>query len=301
MWLLNFISNPDPSASSRVPCMCLVLCIVQVSTKGRTTMAKANNAPVKYVIGVVRFPAVADLDKFAGAIQTALGDEYPFGKPQMVTEVGVMIDDGGVKVQQTDTPVWQFLNKTRDCGIIVNRGLVGVHTTAYVDHQHFITEMMKVIETVRKIEGGPVRYVEALAMRYVDVIEPLEGGDLLDYIDAGVLPSRIDVDGLDVNEGMHVLIMKSAMGNVRLQVLRNPNTVLPSDLHSPLLIENGWSLERPTGEFVTIDTDHAAFYAPPREFAKVDFEGDMLSLRKPISDIFTKIATPYAMEVWGLK
>ncbi|MCM2441058.1 TIGR04255 family protein [Agrobacterium vitis] len=264
-------------------------------------MAKANNAPVKYVIGVVRFPAVADLDKFAGAIQTALGDEYPFGKPQMVTEVGVMIDDGGVKVQQTDTPVWQFLNKTRDCGIIVNRGLVGVHTTAYVDHQHFITEMMKVIETVRKIEGGPVRYVEALAMRYVDVIEPLEGGDLLDYIDAGVLPSRIDVDGLDVNEGMHVLIMKSAMGNVRLQVLRNPNTVLPSDLHSPLLIENGWSLERPTGEFVTIDTDHAAFYAPPREFAKVDFEGDMLSLRKPISDIFTKIATPYAMEVWGLK
>lgn len=264
-------------------------------------MTQAKNAPVKYVIGVVRFPAVADLDKFAGAIQTALGDEYPFSKPQTVTEVGVMIDDKGVQVQQTDTPVWQFLNKDSNCGIIVNRGLVGVHTTSYVNHQHFIKEMMKVIDTVRRIEGNPVRYVEAVAMRYVDVVAPLESEDLLDYIDGGVLPSGIDVEGLEVKEGVHVLVMKSAMGNVRLQVLRNPNTVLPSDLHSPLLIENGWSLERPSAEFVTIDTDHAAIYVPPREFEKVDFEGEMFSLRKPISDIFTKIATPHAMKVWGLK
>lgn len=264
-------------------------------------MTQAKNAPVKYVIGVVRFPAVADLDRFAGAIQRLLGNEYPLGNQQTVSEVGIQIEEGGVKVQQTDTPVWQLLNKDKTWGVIVNRGLVGIHTIAYVDHKHFIEKVMKLIDAVRSMEDKQVRFIEAVAMRYVDVVAPLEGEDLLDYIDAGVLPSSVGIDGLEVTEGLHVLAMKSEVGKMRLQVLRNPNTVLPPDLHSPLLIDSGWSLERPPREFVTIDTDHATVFATAVEIEKVNFEDDMFRLRQPISDIFMKISTEYALRVWGLK
>ncbi|WP_244764101.1 TIGR04255 family protein [Shinella curvata] len=263
-------------------------------------MEKVKNAPVKYVIGVVRFPPVADLDKFAGAIQSELGEEYPFGSSPRFTELSIKVDEKGVEVTPQEVALWQFLNAGRTCGIIVNQGLVGLHTMAYENHEDFLGKLLRVVEVARGLEGNPLRFVEALALRYVDLIVPSEGETLSDYMQAK-LPTDIGIDGLKMNDGVNVLGMKSSVGNIRLQVFLNPKTVLPTDLISPLFADSGWGWELPEREFVTIDTDHATVYAPPIEVEKIDIREHMFSLRKPISDIFKKIATQHAMKVWGLE
>ncbi|MBP2511305.1 uncharacterized protein (TIGR04255 family) [Agrobacterium tumefaciens] len=263
-------------------------------------MEKVKNAPVKYVIGVVRFPPVADLGKFAGAIQAALGDEYPFGSNPKFTEFSIRIDEKGVDVKPQEVSLWQFLNADHTCGIIVNQGLVGLHTVAYDNHEDFLGRLLRVVEVAKNLEGNPLRFVEAIALRYVDLIVPNEGEVLSDYMQAK-LPSDIGIDGLTMNDGVNVLGMKSSVGNLRLQVFLNPKTVIPTDLLSPLMTESGWTWELPERDFVTIDTDHATVYAPPIEMEKVDIREHMFSLRKPISDIFKKIATQHAMAVWGLE
>ncbi len=263
-------------------------------------MESEKNAPVQYVIGVVRFPPVADLDRFAGAIQTALSEEYPFGSNLRLTEFSVQLSATNVEVVPQEVSLWQFLNAKKTCGVIVNQGLVGLHTKSYENHEDFLGRLMRVVEVARSIEGNHLRFIEALALRYVDLIVPNDGEALADYLEHK-LPSDVDIDGLRVIEGVNVLGMKSDMGSVRLQVFLNPKTVIPMDLLSPLLTESGWTWELPTRDFVTVDTDHSAVFNPPREIETIDVRDNMFSLRKPISDIFKKITTPYAMKTWGLE
>ncbi|MFS8111664.1 TIGR04255 family protein [Rhizobium jaguaris] len=262
-------------------------------------MTAAKNAPVQYVLGVVRFPPVADLDKFAGALKTALDPEYPFGSNSRLTELNIQIGEKGIDVQPQEVSLWQFLNADRNCGLLVNKGLVGLHTIAYENHADFLGRLMHVIDAARSVEGNHLRYIEAAALRYVDLIVPGDGETLSEYMKAK-LPVGLEIDGLTVNEGVNILGMKSDVGNLRLQVYLNPKTVIPTDLLSPMLTESDWTWELPKGDFVTIDIDHATIYSPPVEIEKIDLRDNLFRLRKPISDIFKKIATQHAMKVWGL-
>lgn len=263
-------------------------------------MKSGRKAPIEYVIGVVRFPPVANLEKFAGAIQEALRDEYPLSKNPKISEYGIKISEKGVEVSNQEVSLWQFMNSDGDSGVIVNQGLVGLHTIAYKDHEDFLAKLLKVVDVARNVEGNHLRFIEAMALRYVDLIVPEDGKTLPEYMHHK-LPSDIGIDGLSMNEGVNVLGMKSPVGELRLQVFLNPKTVIPTDLVSPLLTENGWVWDLPDGDFVTIDTDHATIYKPPREIETIDVRDHMFSLRKPIGDIFKRIATPFAMEAWGLK
>lgn len=263
-------------------------------------MTKATNAPVKYVIGVVRFPPVADFDRFAGAIQSALSDTYPFSSNPTVTEFSIVIDEKKVDVRPQEIMLWQFLNKERNCGVIVNQGLVGLHTVAYEGHEDFLGRLLSIVDVARDLDGNPLRFIEAVALRYVDLVVPDEGEQLSDYLHAK-LPVGIGIDGLDVVDGVNTLGMKSDVGQLRLQVFLNPKSVLPTDLISPLFVDSGWTWELPEREFVTIDVDHATLFSPPMEFENLDLRDNMFRLRKPMSDIFKRIATDHAMEAWGLK
>ncbi|MCZ3380392.1 TIGR04255 family protein [Rhizobium sp. AG207R] len=262
-------------------------------------MVAAKNAPVQYVLGVVRFPPVADLDKFAGALKTALDPKYPFGSNSRVTELSIQIGEKGIDVQPQEVSLWQFLDADRKSGLLVNQGLVGLHTTAYDNHENFLGQLMHIVDAARSVEGNHLRYVEAVALRYVDLIVPGADETLLDYMKAK-LPVGLEIDGLAVNEGVNILGMKSDVGNLRLQVFLNPKTVIPTDLLSPMFADSGWTWELPKGDFVTVDIDHATIYSPPAEIEKIDIRHNLFSLRKPISDIFKKIATDHAMKVWGL-
>lgn len=265
-------------------------------------MAHLPNAPVKYVLGVIRFPLVPDVDSFAGVVQSALGKEFRHRRNEKLAQLNLRIEEQGVEVVQEDVSLWQFLSDDGHWGVLVNRGMVGIHTNAYVDHENFLERFLSVIGKVVAAAGDSIQQVEALALRYLDLVVPDEGEELGAYFQAGMLPASAEFGGLEVMGGIQIVNFRSGLGPLKLAVVRKPETVFPVDLHSPLVIGNGWSLRTPENvDFATIDTDHAIIFNPPAELENVDFRTNLFSLRKPIGDIFLRITTDHAQAVWNTK
>ncbi|MBB2789253.1 UNVERIFIED_ORG: uncharacterized protein (TIGR04255 family) [Rhizobium esperanzae] len=262
-------------------------------------MAQMKNAPIKYVIGVVRFPIVTDFENFAIQIERGVRDRYPAGKDADIAEIKLQIDEKGVQVQTDETKVWQYRSEDFKWAVIVNKNLVGIHTIGYVDHSDFIERLLHVAEVAATTEGGQVQLVESVALRYLDLIEPREGESLAQYIDEKVLPEAIDVPGVRIKEGVTHLQMETDQGSfLRVTIGRKPPTVYPADLGSQLVIDNGWHLERPLGDFAIIDADHAKVFSPPVRIDKGVLRDNIFALRNPIRDVFDRITTEYALKVW---
>lgn len=261
-------------------------------------MAKMNNAPIEYVIGVVRFPVVVDAEKFAGNLQSLINDEYPFSSDLTVPQIAVQIDQDGVKVQQEDVLLWQFQSADRDWAVFVNKGLIGLHTRAYDTHEDFIARLLHVVRAAATIEGRHLRFVETVALRYLDLVVPLDGETVAHYINSAVVSTALELPGFEYRNSIQSFVLEQEGSRMRVQVARNPQAVIPPDLASPLIQQNEWHIARPGGEFATIDVDHARTYPRGTELEGIDIEADLFSLRQPVRDIFDRIATPHALEVW---
>ncbi|RUM16843.1 TIGR04255 family protein [Rhizobium phaseoli] len=247
----------------------------------------------------MRFPLIPDVDSFAGIVQSALGKEFRHRRNEKLAQLNLRIEEKGVELVQEEVSLWQFLSEDGHWGVLVNRGMIGLHTNAYVDHKNFLDRFISVIERVVAAAGESIQQVEALALRYLDLVKPGADDTLEDYFQPGVLPASVDFGGLSMLGGIQIVNLKSELGPLKLQVIRKPDTVFPVDLHSPLVIGNDWSLKTPEDvDFATIDTDHAMIFSPPAELETFDYRTKLFSLREPIGGIFTRITTEHAHEVW---
>ncbi|MCE6077452.1 TIGR04255 family protein [Agrobacterium vitis] len=262
-------------------------------------MARMKNAPVKYVIGVVRFPEITDFDAFVREMARGLIDRYPSGKEAEIPQIAVHVDERGVQVQSETVRIWQFRSEDFKWSVVVNKGQIGLHTVDYVGHEDFLGRLMEVAETAVGTASGQLRMVETVALRYIDLIEPQPDDTLEQYLHERFMPAGIDVGGFAILEGVNQIHMGTeAGGTLRIQIARRPPSVFPPDLNSQLLVDNGWQIERPPGDFLTIDADHAQTYSPPRRVDVGELRNDVLGLWQPIRDIFDKITTEHAMKVW---
>jgi uncharacterized protein (TIGR04255 family) len=262
-------------------------------------MAKMNNAPIEYVIGVVRFPIVIDAKQFAGNVQNLIDDDYPHGAELNLPQIAVQIDENGVQVQQEDVAVWQFQSTDRNWAVFVNKGLIGLHTRAYDTHEDFIARLLRVVKAAASVEGRHLRFVEAIALRYLDLIVPLDGETVEHYINPAVVATAVQLPGFESRESIQSFVLEQDGSRMRAQVARSPQAVVPPDLASPLLQQNEWQIPRPERDFATIDVDHARTYPRGTELKGINIEADLFSLRQPVRDIFDRIATAHALEVWS--
>lgn len=260
-------------------------------------MTKMNNAPVVYVIGVVRFPVIADFDTFAKEFAAGIADEYPAPKDLEIPQISLHLGDQGVQVQSETGLIWQYRSADYKWAVFLNKDVVGLHTIAYTDHAEFLERMLRVVEVAAR--STQIRLVETIALRYLDLVVPREGESLSQYVDDKVLPGAIDVAGLTIIEGVTSLNMDTGKGSLlRVQIARKPAAVFPVDLNSPLLLDNKWNIPRPSGDFATLDADHSMTMSPPSPIDLGQLKDNMFNLRQPIRDIFDKITTQHAMEVW---
>jgi uncharacterized protein (TIGR04255 family) len=152
---------------------------------------------------------------------------------------------------------------------------------------------------VVSVAGESIQEVEALALRYLDLVTPAADDALEDYFKPGILPAGMDFGDIVTMGGIQIVNLKSDLGPLKLQVLRKPDTVFPVDLHSPMVIGNGWNLKTPeNADFATIDIDHAVVFNPPVELENFDFRTNLFRLREPMGGIFARITTEHAQEVW---
>ncbi|RWY70030.1 TIGR04255 family protein [Rhizobium sp. WSM1325] len=262
-------------------------------------MAQMKNAPIRYVIGVVRFPEIADFDTFVKEMARGLAAGYPAGKEAEIPQINVHIDERGVQVQSEVLRIWQFRSEDFKWSAVVNKGMIALHTTGYIGHEDFLRRLVEVAEVAVKTESSQVRMVEGVALRYLDLVEPKEDDVLEQYLHERFMPVGIDVGEFALREGVNQLQMGTeAGGALRLQVARRPPSVFPPDLNSQLIVDNNWQIDRPREDFVTIDADHSLTYVPPRKIDLEEMRGNIVGLWQPIRDIFDKITTEHAMKVW---
>lgn len=273
--------------------------VCSTDTSGGKTMARLQQAPVVYVLGVVRFPRMVDVDRLASALHPRLRGDYPTAQPIETPHVEVAVGGEGIEVRQESIKIWQFSSLNREWAVILNPSTIGLHTVAYTDHADFIARFAACLQAATEVPEVGIELVEAVALRYVDLIVPAAEDRVADYLIPTVLPTELaNVADLRLQEGAHVARYETDCGNLRLQVLRRPPSVLPLELNTPVTHANGWGLERPEGDFAVVDVDHGMTFNPPARLDLAELEGNIMRLRGPIRAVFDGIATPHAMSVW---
>lgn len=261
-------------------------------------MTHLPNAPVRYVLGVLRFPRTSDPQKLAASIQPNIRQDYPisaeFSSPQVHLEVGPK----GVHVEQQSLMFWQFASLEKDWAVLVGSDMIALHTVNYVDRHDFIRRFSTVADRAFANTEHGIQFIQAIAMRYVDVVEPRPEETLEHYLVPSVLPTSIRIAESSLEGGVMATTYKTESGRLRVQVLRRPPSVLPPDLMNPMVEANGWAQECPQGDFAVLDLDHGQGFETPILASEANVSELLRKLHSTIRSMFDAAVTPHAMAVW---
>jgi uncharacterized protein (TIGR04255 family) len=263
-------------------------------------MARFKHAPVEYVLAVLRFPLVSDFARFASDMQSLLEAEYPLSRTFETMNYRLDIGQNGMQVTEEKAPMWQFSTLDQRWAVILGANMIGLHTAYYTDHQDFLGKFVRAVGLATKPERVGIKVVEGIGLRYLDLVVPRDGETVEEYLKhAGLLPSAIPgVDDISVVEGIHACSYRTSRGVLRFQLLRNPPSVFPAELVTPLTIANGWAERKVDRDFFVIDSDHGADFRPPVRIGEIDVMDSMVGLRQAISDIFLATSSDHAKAVW---
>jgi uncharacterized protein (TIGR04255 family) len=273
--------------------------------QGRSLMPNMPNAPLVYTIGVIRFPRIPEIGRFASAFLSAIRGEYPQFDEIALNFVRANFTVGPEGKAQTEirdsreSKTFQFASPNKTWAFILSEDLFGLHTSNYRDHDDFIRRFREGLQGLLGVPGLGMEWIEAIGFRYVDLVKPLAGEPLEVYLDKWVLPPTPEVDvKMELVQGMYVALYRTEHGDLRFQSLRNPPMTLPLDLNTPLIQKNGWAADTPEGDFALIDIDHGCHFDP---LEKVDVDricSKFLELRLASRKLFDRAGTEHAMSVW---
>jgi uncharacterized protein (TIGR04255 family) len=256
-------------------------------------VTQLKNAPVVYVLGVLRFPELIDPRPFAAALQTRLSDVYPRQEEFTAPHFQVNLDQDGVNFTRDEVRTWQLASQDGSWALMVNAGHIAFHTNRYTDHADFVERFADCVQ------AAGVKFVHGIGLRYVDLIVPKAGERLEDYLAEGFLPTDIKEAGLSVQEGVYAAGYATRVGALRVQTFRRPPTVLPLELNSEATQRGEWAPKRPEGDFAVLDVDHGAVFDSPIDMDKFDVRKQMLELHGPIRSVFDALVTSHALKIWN--
>jgi uncharacterized protein (TIGR04255 family) len=248
-----------------------------------------------YVVAQVRFSAVESIPKYIPAIQDEFRKQFPrFTKGEMQN----------VRISPTAPPEisvvprFEFQNKERTCGIVVQSDSVAVHVSRYSSFDLFCSSLQYVLDTVHSVVT--LGLIDRIGLRYVDVVRPSEGEELGQYLHRGLLGLNDADVGVRRSMRMSVYQGETEAGTLRFRLAqRNDGGFLPPDVEpSPL------SHEQPDvqpGEIVTLlDFDHfREFTKEPLDFSTDVVLGYLWRLHDNADLAFRAAVTEHALSAWG--
>jgi uncharacterized protein (TIGR04255 family) len=259
-------------------------------------------APLVYTLGIVRFPRVPEIGRFASAFLSAIRSAYPQFDEIVQNFVVANISlgpDAKPQIDRRESKMFQFASPDRTWAFILSEDLFGLHTSKYVDHDDFVRRFREGLQILLDIQDLSIDWIEAIGFRYVDLVKPLAGEPLEEYLEKWVLPPTPKVEGkMELAQGMYIAMYKTDYGDLRFQSLRTPPMTLPPDLNTPLVQKNGWAADIPEGDFALMDIDHGCHFNP-LERTNVDMIcSKFLELRSASRKLFDHAGTEHAMNVW---
>jgi uncharacterized protein (TIGR04255 family) len=263
-------------------------------------MTNMPDAPLIYTLGVVRFPRVPDIGRFAGGFHDLIRSSHPLADDISAPLVSANFGPEGLRIEQHDTKLLQFASPDRKWAFLLTDEVLGLHTVDCIDHRDFVARFRTGLEALIQVPGIGIEWLEAVGIRYVDLVVPRRGEKLVEYLKSWVLPAEVPdiAGGMALRECIYVATYQTSVGELRFQALRNPPTTLPPELDTPLVQRNGWKHHVPDREFAVLDADHGCRFEMP-----VSMDIDMvcvrlLELRQTVKDLFLAAGTEHAVRTW---
>ena len=271
--------------------------------EGRAALTKLVDAPIRYVLTIVRFPRVVLADSHLRDFQSRLKGKYPLKNEQMQQGLGLTAGPNGIHLGSSAEKMVQFSRADLSAALILSSEFLLFHTSqAYEGHVKFFDDFLDAMRCLLEVKDLPITVATGLGCRYVDLVVPRESETLGDYLQGWALPTEMpDKDATDLKfiEGVYVSGFKTSQGVLRFQAIRRPNVTLSPDLNTPFVQMNHWVVARPLGDFAILDIDHGKTFSRPAALSVTDFKRLLYDLHGPVRHVFNAAATDFAMRVWG--
>ncbi len=271
-------------------------------------MPKRANAPLTYVLAVMRFPKILDAGRLAAEFQVQVRAEYPLESDLENQGIEISIGQNGPEIRTEVQRLWQFSDQERGHALMLGSDFLLLHSggvdgakPAYTGHRDFIQRFVKAVEAFCRVIG-PNPLMSALGYRYIDLVvpRPEEREGLADYLKAWALPHVPDFshEGASLVDSYSVVGFRTGEGVLRFQALRNPPSTLPPELTIGFVNENRWVAARPADEFALLDIDHAVSFGTHLAIEPATVQEQLVKLSRPCTVLFEKAVTPHAEDVW---
>lgn len=266
-------------------------------------MTTLSNAPLRYVLAIIHFPPILNMEKYVPTLQEAFRDAYPELDAIESQTLTTNSDADGIKLNITAEKVWQFARTDRSMAVVLGSDFLVLHCAAsYPGHGEFIRLMGEAVACLRGAEGVRVASMTALGYRYIDLIEAMPGEAVTDYLAAWVLTKdapKVGNDGIVLQQSSYQALFQVDDGTLRFHAHLRPPATMPPDLASPFLHTNGWHTIRPTGDFAILDFDHGRVLKPPLPLDPEHAAAHLTLLHGPTRRLFDEAVTEHAIKTWS--
>lgn len=261
-------------------------------------MPNMPNAPLVYTLGVIRFPPNPAIEQLKNTLIAAFRGTYPQFDEVALNFVRANIS-AKPEIDSRELKMFQFASPDRTWALLLTESTFSLHTSRYVDHQDFFKRFEDGIHMLLSVPGARMEWIETIGLRYVDLVKSRPGESLNQYLKPWVLPPLPDFkEEMKIAQGMYIATYKTAHGDLRLQVLRNPPMTLPPDLDTPIVQKNSWTPAIPHEEFALMDIDHGRRFNPLERFDIGTISSTLPKLRSSSRKLFDNAGTEYALKVW---
>jgi len=278
--------------------------ITAVEQKGQYMSGQWKNAPLAYVVGMVRFARMDLTSELINKIHTRIRSTFPQidEHSQEVQEVSFSSQEDNPSAKKVTIEEWSMLNPTSTTGVLIRSDSMFLHTTNYENHEKFEQEMALVLEALNA--ESPIEYIQSIGLRSIDIIQETDKLKLDDCVPSQLKPLKI-ADNDEVQNTIIQMEVASQADNVVMKCLcvhlaALPQEIAPVDLIPLRRLLKADAMQYSNAPAIVLDIDCIYYQAQ----TMIPFQLDNVintieqQLHTKASKAFTMATTDKAREVW---
>lgn len=234
---------------------------------------------------------VLKIGDFVPDIQEKLRRDYPRLNQQKVEAIKLVPGSSSPTVETLHR--WEFVDKPGTTGFILDSSSFTLHTTDYPTFEPFVEQLRFGVTVLAEVAG--VSLVERLGLRYIDLIDPVGGDSIDQYVVSGLggfpLSDFAGTDCISRTESKG----QTTVGHFVAKFAQyRDGTFLPPDL-MPVSLPLSKLPQKGTLTAL-LDLDH--YQAETVDFSPEDIVERMWALHDGTSAVFEATVTPFALDRW---
>jgi uncharacterized protein (TIGR04255 family) len=256
---------------------------------------RLKNAPLVHVLAQAVFSRSLNMREHLPALQRRLqGMGFVSFEESAIPEFTLA---PGKEPAVTLTPRWDFTDRDLSEGIALSEAWLVLSTSRYRTSEHFLGRLQDCVAAVHEIVRPPL--LERVALRYIDLVQPMDGEGFENYVHPGVLgfpvwEAKELVRQLQFLQTVTTFQTDTGTMAVRTMVLPQGQILPPDLLPARLSYEPRFATSRAS---LTLDFDHFCWMR--QDFNPATVMAYATELKKGMTSAFRLITTDFGREKWG--